>query len=70
MSCLERDRLTQQIIEAVKSYSDAVNDESVEQARAAFEAALVSLRGHEREHSCARVKTGEGIGWERLAVRW
>ena len=40
MSCLERDRLTQQIIEAVKSYSDAVNHESVEQARAAFEAAL------------------------------
>jgi hypothetical protein len=69
MSCLERDRLTQQIIEAVKSYSDAVSHESVEQARAAFEAAFARLRGHEREHGCARVKTGDGIGRERLAVR-
>jgi hypothetical protein len=40
MSCLERDSLTQQLIETVKSYSDAVDHESVEQACAAFEAAL------------------------------
>lgn len=69
MSCLERDRLTQQLIEAVKSYSDAVNHESVEQARAAFEAALASLRGHEHEHGCTRGKPGIGIGREVLAVR-
>jgi len=66
MSCLERDRLTQQLIEAVKSYSDAVN---VEQAREDCNAALMTLLVHEHEHGCACVKPGIGIGREHLAVR-
>jgi len=69
MSCLERDRLTQQLIEAVKSYSDAVNHELVEQARADCSAALTTLLVHEHEHGCACVKPGIGIGREHLAVR-
>ena len=70
MSCLERDSLTQQLIETVKSYSDAVDHESVEQACAAFEAALTSLRGHEREHGCARVKPGDGPGDYGASTSW
>ena len=69
MSCLERDGLTQRLIEAVKSYSDAVNHELVEQERTDCNAALTTLLVHEHEHGCARVKPKIGIGRERLAVR-
>ena len=67
MPCHERDRIAGQFVNAIKSYSNAVNglrtlrgyqfkqqQQLVEQTRTACEAVRTSLQDHEHQHGCTR----------------
>ena len=67
MPCQERDRIAEEFVKAVKSYSEAVNSlpwlrghefkqhhQLVEQASMACEVLRKSLQDHQREHGCTR----------------
>jgi CheY-like chemotaxis protein len=67
MPCHERDRILEQFVKAIKSYSEAVNSlpwlrghefkqhqQLAEQARIVSEVVRKSLQDHEREHGCTR----------------
>ena len=75
MPCHERDRIAEQFVDAIKSYSDAVNglralrgyqfkqqQQLVEQTRTACEAVRTSLQDHEREHGCTRADPSRAPG--------